>query len=188
MWISAGAIVAFLAAVCFSTKAIFVKLTYLHGADAISALALRMIMALPFLLLAGWFSTRRGAAPLTRADWKNVLLLGFLGYYLSSLLDFLGLQYITASLERLILFLYPTVVALISWAFLKKPIGKSGIAALVLSYIGISISVVKDLEHTGDATTLLIGGGLIFACTISAESGRVSRNCTTQQIAATTVA
>lgn len=166
MWISTGAILAFLAAVFFSTKAIFVKLTYLYGADAISALALRMIMALPFLLIAGWFSTR-GARPLTRADWKNVFLLGFLGYYLSSLLDFMGLQYITASLERLILFLYPTIVALISWLFLKKPIGKGGIAALVLSYIGISISVVKDLEHTGDATTVLIGGGLIFACTIT---------------------
>lgn len=167
MWISTGAIVAFLAAVCFSTKAIFVKLTYFHGADAISALALRMLMALPFLLAAGWFSTRGGAAPLTRADWKNVLLLGFMGYYLSSLLDFLGLQYITASLERLILFLYPTIVALISWAFLKKPIGRRGIAALVLSYIGIAISFVKDLEHAGDAATVLIGGGLIFACTIT---------------------
>lgn len=167
MWISPGALLAFLAAVCFSTKAIFVKLTYLYGADAISALALRMIMALPFLLVAGWYSSRRGAQPLTRADWKNTLLLGFMGYYLSSLLDFMGLQYITASLERLILFLYPTVVALISWAFLKRPIGRRGIAALVLSYIGISISVIKDLEHTGDATSLLIGGGLIFACTIT---------------------
>ena len=167
MWISRGAIVAFLAAVFFSTKAIFVKLTYLHGADAISALALRMVLALPFLLVAGWLSTRGGARPLTRGDWKAVLMLGFLGYYLSSLLDFLGLQYITASLERLILFLYPTVVALISWLFLKKPIGKRGIAALVLSYIGISISFVKDLEHTGDSATVLLGAGFVFACTIT---------------------
>ncbi len=167
MWISTGAIVAFLAAVFFSTKAIFVKLTYLHGADAISSLALRMVMALPFLLVAGWFSTRNGARPLTRADWKNVFLLGFVGYYLSSLLDFLGLQYITASLERLILFLYPTIVALMSWAFLKKPIGRRGIAALVLSYIGIAISFVKDLEHSGDTLTVLIGGGFVFACTIT---------------------
>jgi drug/metabolite transporter (DMT)-like permease len=153
--------------VFFSTKAIFVKLTYLHGADAISALALRMVLALPFLLVAGWLSTRGGARPLTRGDWKAVLMLGFLGYYLSSLLDFLGLQYITASLERLILFLYPTVVALISWLFLKKPIGKRGIAALVLSYIGISISFVKDLEHTGDSATVLLGAGFVFACTIT---------------------
>lgn len=167
MWISTGAIVAFLAAVFFSTKAIFVKLTYLHGADAISALALRMIMALPFLLVAGWLSARGGARPLTRADWKNVLMLGFVGYYLSSLLDFLGLQYITASLERLILFLYPTIVALISWAFLKKPIGRRGIGALVLSYVGIAISFAKDLEHTGDTLTVLIGGGFVFACTIT---------------------
>jgi drug/metabolite transporter (DMT)-like permease len=96
MRISAGAIVAFTAAVFFSTKAIFVKLTYLHGADAISALALRMVMALPMLLAIAWYSTRGGVHPLTRADWKAVFLLGFVGYYLSSLLDFLGLQYITA--------------------------------------------------------------------------------------------
>jgi drug/metabolite transporter (DMT)-like permease len=167
MWISAGAIVAFTAAVFFSTKAIFVKLTYLYGADAISALALRMIMALPMLLVIAWYSTRQGARPLARADWKAVFLLGFLGYYLSSLLDFLGLQYITASLERLILFLYPTIVALISWAFLKKPIGVKGILALVLSYIGIAISFVRDLQHTGDSTTVLIGGGFVFACTVT---------------------
>jgi drug/metabolite transporter (DMT)-like permease len=167
MWISAGAIVAFTAAVFFSTKAIFVKLTYLYGADAISALALRMIMALPMLLAVAWYSTRSGARPLTRADWKNVLLLGFVGYYLSSLLDFLGLEYITASLERLILFLYPTIVALISWVFLRRPIGAKGIFALVLSYIGIAISFVRDLQHTGDTSTVLIGGGLIFACTIT---------------------
>jgi drug/metabolite transporter (DMT)-like permease len=167
MWISAGAIVAFTAAVFFSTKAIFVKLTYLYGADAISALALRMIMALPMLLAVAWYSTRGGSRPLTRGDWRAVLLLGFLGYYLSSLLDFMGLEYITASLERLILFLYPTIVALISWLFLKKPIGAKGIIALVLSYIGIAISFVRDLQHTGDATAVIIGGSLIFACTIT---------------------
>jgi drug/metabolite transporter (DMT)-like permease len=166
MWISTGAILAFLAAVFFSTKAFFVKLTYLYGADAISALALRMIMALPFLLIAGWFSTR-GARPLTRADWKNVFLLGFLGYYLSSLLDFMGLQYITASLERLILFLYPTIVAIISVFLFKKPIGRTGIVALVLSYIGIAIATVHDVEAGGNAHAVLIGGGLIFACTIT---------------------
>lgn len=167
MWISAGAIVAFIAAVFFSTKAIFVKLTYLYGADAISALALRMIMALPMLLAVAWYSTRGDVRSLTRSDWKAVLLLGFVGYYLSSLLDFLGLEYITASLERLILFLYPTIVALISWALLKKPIGAKGILALLLSYIGIAISFVRDLQHTGDVSAVLIGGGFVFACTIT---------------------
>lgn len=167
MWISAGAIVAFTAAVFFSTKAIFVKLTYLYGADAISALALRMTMALPMLLALAWYSARAGARPLTRGDWRAVLMLGFLGYYLSSLLDFMGLEYITASLERLILFLYPTIVALISWLFFKKPVGRTGVLALVLSYIGIAISFVRDLQHTGDASSVIIGGGLIFACTIT---------------------
>jgi drug/metabolite transporter (DMT)-like permease len=114
-----------------------------------------------------WYSARGDVRPLTRADWKAIFLLGFLGYYLSSLLDFLGLEYITASLERLILFLYPTIVALISWALLKKPIGAKGILALVLSYIGIAISFVRDLQHTGDTASVLIGGGFIFACTIT---------------------
>ncbi len=168
MWISAGAIVAFTAAVFFSTKAIFVKLTYLYGADAISALALRMIMALPMLLVIAWYSTRQGARPLTRADWRAVFLLGFVGYYLSSLLDFMGLEYITASLERLILFLYPTIVALITLGAVQEVDRHQGASSrLSLSYIGIAISFVRDLQHTGDVSAVLIGGGFVFACTVS---------------------
>jgi drug/metabolite transporter (DMT)-like permease len=164
---SAGAVLAFTAAAFFSMKAIFVKLAYLYGVDAVTLLALRMLFALPVLLIAAFWSSRRHAHRMTRKDWLAVLFLGFAGYYLSSLLDFMGLAYITAGLERLILFLYPTIVAIISFFVFKKPIGRTGIVALVLSYIGIAIATGHDMEARGDAHAVLIGGGLIFACTIT---------------------
>jgi drug/metabolite transporter (DMT)-like permease len=175
---SAGAVLAFTAAAFFSMKAIFVKLAYLYGVDAVTLLALRMLMALPVLLVAAFWSSRNHAHRLTRRDWINVLFLGFAGYYLSSLLDFMGLAYITAGLERLILFLYPTIVAIISVFLFKKPIGRTGIVALVLSYIGIAIATGHDIEASGDFHRVLIGGGLIFACTVTyaiyiAGSGQV---------------
>lgn len=170
---SAGAMLAFTAAAFFSMKAIFVKLAYLGQTeaglptDAVTVLALRMLFSLPILVAAGYWSSRRHQHRLTRKDWLAVLFLGIVGYYLSSLLDFMGLQYITAGLERLILFLYPTVVAIISFFIFKKPIGRTGIVALVLSYIGIALASVHDVETSGDAHAVLIGGGLIFACTIT---------------------
>jgi drug/metabolite transporter (DMT)-like permease len=144
-----------------------VKLAYLYGVDAVTLLALRMLFALPVLLAAAFWSSRRHAHRMTRKDWLAVVFLGFAGYYLSSLLDFMGLAYITAGLERLILFLYPTIVAIISFFLFKKPIGRTGIVALVLSYIGIAIATGHDLETSGNAHAVLIGGSLIFACTIT---------------------
>jgi drug/metabolite transporter (DMT)-like permease len=164
---SAGAVLAFTAAAFFSMKAIFVKLAYLYGVDAVTLLALRMLFALPVLLAAALWSSRRHAHRMTRKDWLAVVFLGFAGYYLSSLLDFMGLAYITAGLERLILFLYPTIVAIISVFLFKKPIGRTGIIALVLSYIGIALATVHDVESGGNAHAVLIGGSLIFACTIT---------------------
>ena len=164
---SAGAVLAFSAAAFFSMKAIFVKLAYLYGVDAVTLLALRMLFALPVLLIAAFWSSRRHAHRMTRKDWFAVLFLGFAGYYLSSLLDFMGLAYITAGLERLILFLYPTIVAIISFFVFKKPIGRTGIIALVLSYVGIAIATGHDIESGGNAHAVLVGGSLIFACTIT---------------------
>jgi drug/metabolite transporter (DMT)-like permease len=175
---SAGAVLAFTAAAFFSMKAIFVKLAYLYGVDAVTLLALRMLMSLPVLLIAAFWSSRNHAQRISRKDWVAILFLGFAGYYLSSLLDFMGLAYITAGLERLILFLYPTIVAIISVFLFKKPIGRTGVVALVLSYIGIAIATGHDIEASGDLHRVLIGGGLIFACTVTyaiyiAGSGQV---------------
>jgi drug/metabolite transporter (DMT)-like permease len=92
--------------------------------------------------------------------------LGFVGYYLSSLLDFMGLQYVTASLERLVLFLYPTIVVVLSAIFLAKPVTRRAVAALVLSYAGIALAVWHDVRITGDAPTIALGSALVFASAV----------------------
>jgi drug/metabolite transporter (DMT)-like permease len=162
-----GIWLAFIASAAFSMKAIFVKLAYEYGVDAVLLLALRMTFSLPVLLVAAWWTGRDAAILLTPRDWRAIVLLGFFGYYLSSLLDFLGLQYISAGLERLILFLYPTVVVLISVYLLKKPITWRAIGAMVLSYIGIAIAFLHDVRITGDQAATLMGGGLVFMCMIT---------------------
>src|SRR6185436_17732135 len=111
---AAGTACILLAAMAFSAKAVIVKLAYAYAVDAATLLALRMLFSAPFfLLMALWSSRAAAAVSFTRKDWLSVGLLGFIGYYLASYLDFLGLQYVTAGLERLILFLYPTVVVLL---------------------------------------------------------------------------
>ena len=109
-------------------------------------LALRMAMAAPFFLAIAWWSSRAGqAVALTRADWRAIAFLGIVGYYLASLFDFLGLQYITAALERLVLFLYPTFVVLISAAIYGRIVTGRDVVALVLSYAGIALVFANDL-------------------------------------------
>jgi drug/metabolite transporter (DMT)-like permease len=117
-----GLIFAVLGAVGFSFKAILIKLAYPYGVDAVTLLALRMGLSLPFFLALGWADQRRRQPALAGRDWGLMLGLGFSGYYLASYLDFLGLQYISAALERLILFAYPTLVVLFSAFFLGKPV------------------------------------------------------------------
>ena len=95
-------------------RQILVKLAYRHGVDAETLLALRMAFSLPFFVAMGWISARQRSDRLTRRDWAWLFGLGLLGYYLASYLDFLGLRYISAALERLILFVYPTLVVLLS--------------------------------------------------------------------------
>jgi len=133
-------------AVAFSAKAIIIKLAYRHGTDAVTLLALRMAMAAPFFVAVAWWSSRGGrAVALSRTDWRTIVFLGIVGYYLASLFDFLGLQYITAALERLVLFLYPTFVVLISAFLYGRAIAGRDIAALALSYTGIALVFANDL-------------------------------------------
>ncbi|MGE0357270.1 MAG: DMT family transporter [Burkholderiales bacterium] len=148
------ALVAF-SAVAFSAKAILIKLAYRHGVDAVTLLALRMIFSAPLFLAVAWWASRGGRSPrLSRGDWRAVAFLGIVGYYLASLFDFLGLQYITAALERLVLFLYPTFVVLISAAFLGRVIVGRDVAALALSYTGIALVFVNDLSVQQDNVLL----------------------------------
>ena len=161
-----GTSLAALAAIGFSAKAILVKLAYASPVDAVTLLALRMAFSVPFFIAAALWSRRyHPAAPLEQRDWLAVLALGLIGYYLSSLLDFSGLQYISAGLERLILFLYPTMVVVLSAFLFKRPIGRREIFALVLSYAGILLVFVHDASMHRDG--LALGAALVFASTLT---------------------
>ncbi|WP_437581939.1 DMT family transporter [Sorangium sp. So ce887] len=163
-----GRTFAVLSAATFALKAIFVKLAYAaHPIDAVSLLALRMGIALPFFL---WLARReRGEAaePMTPRLWGGVLLVGFLGYYLSSLFDFIGLTYISTGLERLILFVYPTLVLMIGAVWLNQPVRPKAWGALAVCYLGLAAAVWHDLVQTGDARTVAVGGAWVFASSVT---------------------
>lgn len=156
-----GALYAFIAAVAFSAKAILVKLAYVYSVDAVTLLTLRMLFALPFfIVMAVWAARRESAVNITRRDWGVLALLGVLGYYLASLLDFIGLLYISASLERLVIFLYPTLVVVLSAVYFKRRITGHVAVALLLSYTGIALVFAHDVNL--DQKDIILGGALVF--------------------------
>ncbi|WP_265303762.1 DMT family transporter [Verminephrobacter eiseniae] len=134
--LTAGLVLAFLGSIAFSGKAIIVKLAYRHGVDAVTLIMYRMLFALPIFAAMAWWAGR-GQPALTRKDWLGVLGLGFTGYYLGSFLDFAGLAYVSASLERLILYLNPTLVVLLGWLLYRRGIGWGQAAGMLLSYCGV---------------------------------------------------
>ena len=161
-----GVMFAFLAAFGFSFKAIFVKLAYATApVDAVTLLTLRMVFCLPFVMVA-CVPVLRGMPRLTRRDVGMLLLLGGIGYYGSSMLDFYGLQYISAGLERLILFTYPTLTILIGVLFLGKPAERSIMLAAMLSYAGIAIAFVHDASQSNDVHSVALGAGFVFGCAV----------------------
>lgn len=148
--------------VLFALRPIMVKLAYGYGADPVTLLALRMIFALPFFLAAAlWGRRGKQQAPLSRRDVVTVLQLGFVGYYLSSILEFLGLEYLSAGIARLINFLYPTIVVVLCAVFLAKPVRARDAVALVLSYCGVAFVLSNALS--GQNTNLPLGTFLEFA-------------------------
>ena len=162
---STGLAAAVLAAVGFSFKAVFVKAAFRYGVDAETLLALRMLYSLPLFLLLGFAAARSAAKPISTADWRELLLLGLLGYYLASYLDFLGLRHISAALERVILFTYPTMVVLFTaWQKRRYPTRSTWIA-LLLCYAGVALVVSHDLRAGGDE--ILLGCALVFASGVS---------------------
>jgi drug/metabolite transporter (DMT)-like permease len=162
-----GIALAVLAALGFSFKAIFVKLAYAAApVEAVTLLSLRMVFALPVFLWVG-FVASRSAPPLTRRDGAMLVVLGLLGYYASSMLDFLGLQYISAGLERLILFTYPTLTVLIGVFFMDKTLEKRQIGAVVLTYAGIGLAFAHDLQVAGDMKTVLVGAAFVFGSALT---------------------
>jgi drug/metabolite transporter (DMT)-like permease len=149
----------------FSFKAILIKLAYAWASiDALTLLTLRMLYSAPFFAVMAWWAARdRNVAPATGRDWIALLWLGFIGYYLASLLDFIGLQHVTAALERLVLFLYPTMVVLLSVILFRQRVGGRTALALAISYAGILLVFEHDLRFTGDAHALWFGGAMVFA-------------------------
>jgi drug/metabolite transporter (DMT)-like permease len=162
--LTAGLLLAAAGSIAFSGKAIIVKMAYSYGVDAVTLLMLRMLMALPMFALMAWWAGR-GKAPLERQDWLGVLGLGFCGYYLSSFLDFLGLQYISASLERLILYLNPTLVLVLGWFLYKKRIAQRQAVAMAISYSGVLVVFGHELSLAGANAAL--GALLVFLSAVT---------------------
>ncbi len=150
--------------IAFSGKAIIVKLAYRYGVDAVTLIMYRMLFALPFFLAMAWWASR-GKAPLSRKDWLGVIGLGFCGYYLASFLDFLGLQHISASLERLILYLNPTIVLILGALLFKKQITRTQAIAMALSYAGVLLVFGHEVSFEGK--NVLLGTSLVFASAVS---------------------
>ena len=162
-----GVALALLGSIAFSAKAIIVKLAYRHGVDAVTLIMYRMLFALPFFAAMAWWASR-GKPPLTRKDGWGVLGLGVSGYYLASLLDFAGLAYISASLERLILYLNPTIVLLLGWALYGRGIRARQALGMALSYCGVVLVFGMELRGQQGANAawgavLVLGSALSYA-------------------------
>ena len=174
---AAGLALAIGGAVAFSAKAIIVKLAYRHGVDAVTLIMLRMLFALPLFLGLAWWGSR-GREALSRRDWLTVSALGFSGYYLASFLDFLGLQYVSASLERLILYLNPTLVLLLGWLLLRRRPTTRQTIALLVSYGGVLLVFGQEVALQGRdvllGSALVLGSALSYALYLLA-SGEVVR-------------
>jgi drug/metabolite transporter (DMT)-like permease len=158
-----GLVYAVLGAIGFSGKAILIKLSYAYGVDSATLIMYRMLFALPFFLvmaLWSWTQALKGSQTLTRQDLLKIVFMGFIGYYLSSYLDFLGLNYVSAGLERLILYLSPSLVLLLSWLVYKRPVTKARFLALALSYAGVVVVFAKELSLQGQ--NVLLGSALVF--------------------------
>lgn len=173
-----GLAFALVGSIAFSGKAIIVKLAYRHGTDAVTLLMLRMLFALPLFLALAWWSGR-GRPALTRRDWGAVLGLGFSGYYLASFLDFLGLAYISASLERLILYLNPTLVLLLGVVLHGRRVSAKQLLALAVSYGGVMLVFGHELNDLGPnvglGTLLVFGSALSYAVYLVQSGQEVQR-------------
>jgi drug/metabolite transporter (DMT)-like permease len=183
--LSAGLALAMAGSVAFSGKAIIVKLAYRHGVDAVTLIMYRMLFALPLFLLLTWWASR-GQPALTKRDASVVVGLGFCGYYLASFLDFAGLQYISASLERLILYLNPTLVLALGVFLFKKKVTGRALLAMAVSYSGVLLvfghelwiqpaAPVASSSQTVWGATLVFGSAVSYAVYLAFSGQEVKR-------------
>ena len=161
-----GFLMAVIGVLLFSAKAILVKLCYQEGvsADVITTLFFRMLIALPFYCFIFVIQLRKSSSLPSLSVWLSILILGCLGYYIASYFDFLGLSFISASLERLILFVYPTIVVLLSSIFLKAPISRLQLMSILITYLGLIVIFWENIFGPSDVANLNIlkGAGFIL--------------------------
>lgn len=176
----AGFLITLTGAVLFSTKAIIVKKAFGNThTDALTLLTLRMIFSLPFYIFSAvLISNKKENISISKKQWLYVIILGMFGYYISSLLDFVGLQYISAGLERLILFLYPTFAVLINVYFFKQKMSGAQKIALLLTYLGIAVAYYGELKIDTGNPDFYFGSLMVFICAITysvyiAGSGKI---------------
>jgi drug/metabolite transporter (DMT)-like permease len=164
-----GFMITFAGSILFSTKAIAVKLAFRHTAmSGLTVLTLRMLFSLPFYIIAAILASReKGVTGMTVRQWAVIVILGLFGYYLSSFFDFTGLQYISAGLERLILFLYPSFAVLINTVLFKQPVTRMQTIALLLTYAGIGWAYWGELSLDINNPHFIRGSLLIFLCSLT---------------------
>ncbi|WP_179019410.1 DMT family transporter [Winogradskyella forsetii] len=163
-----GILIGILGIVLFSSKAVMVKLAYRYNIDALSILLLRMLFAFPFYMAIAYFYRNEKKDTTKRKDYLWLVFFGFVGYYLASYFDFVGLTYIKASLERIILFIYPTIVLVFNKWFLKKAITKVQKLAILITYIGIVMTFGSEVSITGNDAFL--GGFFVLLSAITYAS------------------
>ena len=162
-----GFLLAIVGTALFSLKSIFIKLAYIEGLNADSVLMLRMAVSLPiYLTILVWLVKRAEQTPLClRENVLKIIFLGFIGYFLSSWLDLKGLEYVSAQLERLTLFSYPILVALLGAIFFKTPLTKKIVIALLVTYTGVWVVFYKESSLSGD--NVVLGTFLVFLAALS---------------------
>lgn len=166
-WLGIG--IGVLGVVLFSSKAVMVKLAYKYQVDAISILLLRMLFSFPFyVVIAYLYRNQNETTSIDKKEYLWVVFFGFIGYYLASYFDFVGLTYIKASLERIILFLYPTLVLLLNKFFLKQPIAKIQTGAIVLTYFGVVLAFSEEINISGKES--IVGGLFILLSALTYAS------------------
>jgi drug/metabolite transporter (DMT)-like permease len=181
--IATGLLLAIFGAIAFSGKAIIVKLAYRYGVDAVTLIMYRMLFALPFFLAIVWWASRSrngvAVAPLSNPDRLGVLWLGFTGYYLASFLDFAGLQYISASLERLVLYLNPTLVLLLGWVLYRRRISVRQAIGMGVSYSGVLLVFGHEVSLQGPdvalGALLVLGSAVSYAIYLSYSGQMVQK-------------
>lgn len=162
-----GILLMLLGAIMFATKAIFIKLAYQYEVSSISLLALRMGFSLPFFLAIGFWQMRRNKQQrqLSGKEIGGIMLFGVIGYYMASYLDFLGLQYLSAGMERLILFIYPTLVLILGWIVLGRKVRRIQWVATIITYIGMAVALSTADLSIGN--NFVLGALLVFGSALT---------------------